>query len=170
MDLIKIRIIGACGSGKSYIAKLLSEKYDINYYELDNLVWDRSADQLRYPIEIRDSKLVEILRKESWIVEGVHYKWGQESFEKADYIFILKPNRMVRDSRVIRRFILTRMGIEQWNYKQSIKNLYEMLFIWNRGYDKDAIHRIMELTNKYAAKRIIIKDNQEILRFLQEIR
>lgn len=170
MDLIKIRIIGACGSGKSYIAKLLSEKYDINYYELDNLVWDRSADQLRYPIEIRDSKLVEILRKESWIVEGVHYKWGQESFEKADYIFILKPNRMVRDSRVIRRFILTRMGIEQWNYKQSIKNLYEMLFIWNRGYDKDAIHRIMELTNKYAAKRIIIKDNQEILRYLQEIR
>ncbi|SDO79027.1 hypothetical protein SAMN04487897_12260 [Paenibacillus sp. yr247] len=48
---------------------------------------------------------------------------------KADFIFIIKPNKLVRDFRVTWRFIKTRMGIEEWNYKQSLKNLYQMLFI-----------------------------------------
>ncbi|WP_438349986.1 hypothetical protein ACP8HI_04775 [Paenibacillus sp. FA6] len=165
---IKIRIIGACGSGKSYIAKELSNKYGVNYYELDNLVWDRSAENLRYPIEVRDSMLDEILHKESWILEGVHYKWGQESFGEADLIFFLQPNRLFRDLRVIQRFIKTRVGLEQWNYKQSLKNLYQMLFIWNREYDQEGICQILEITNKFEVKRIIVKKNQEIFKHIEE--
>lgn len=165
---IKVRIIGPCGSGKSYIAKALSKKYEIDYYELDNLVWDRSADNLRYPVEVRDAKLFEILNKESWIVEGAHYKWGQESFKKADIIFIINPNKYIRDLRVIRRFIKTRIGIEQWNYKQSLKNLYQMIFVWNRGYDNDGINQIIQLTNEYSHKRIFIKNNEDILKYTQQ--
>ncbi|MCR8656686.1 hypothetical protein [Paenibacillus endoradicis] len=165
---IKIRIIGACGSGKSFIAKVLSKKYGINYYELDNLVWDKSAVNVRYPIEIRDSKLCEIINKESWIVEGVHYKWGHDSFKNADLIFIIKPNKFIRDFRVIYRFIKTRLGIEQWNYKQSLKNLFQMLFIWNRGYDKEGIYTILELTSSFSYKRVIVKNNQEILKHIEE--
>ena len=33
-----------------------------------------------------------ILSKESWIIEGVYYSWLQDSFIKADVVFILKPN------------------------------------------------------------------------------
>lgn len=165
---IKIRIIGACGSGKSFIAKELSKKYNIAYFELDNLVWDRSAENLRFPVEVRDSKLAEILDMESWIVEGAHYKWGTESFEKADIILILKPNKLIRDYRVVRRFFRTRVGLEKWNYKQSYKNLYQMIFEWNRGYDREGISRIFELTDEFADKRIIIKNNQEIEVHIEE--
>ncbi|WP_019639172.1 AAA family ATPase [Paenibacillus fonticola] len=165
---IKIRIIGACGSGKSYIAKELSKNYGINYYELDNLVWDRSAENLRYPIEVRDSMLDAIIHKESWIVEGAHYKWGQESFRKADLIFILQPNRFIRDLRVIQRFIKTRIGLEEWNYKQSVKNLYQMLFIWNRSYDREGMNQVLEITDEFAEKRIIIKNNQEIIKRIEK--
>ncbi|WHY20462.1 hypothetical protein QNH28_05535 [Paenibacillus sp. G2S3] len=83
---------------KIRIARELSKKYGVDYYEIDNLVWDRSGENLRYSIEARDAQLEEILDQPSWILEGVHYKWGQESFEKADLIVILRPNRVFRDS------------------------------------------------------------------------
>ncbi|HBS46146.1 MAG TPA: hypothetical protein DEA91_19770 [Paenibacillus sp.] len=165
---MKIRIIGACGSGKSYIARELSKKYGVDYYQTDNLVWDRSAQNLRYSAEARDAQLEEILGKPSWILEGAHYKWGHESFEKADLIIILKPNKVVRDLRVFTRFIKTRLGFEQANYKQSFKNLYVMIFEWNRGYDQEAIHKIIELTNTLSDKRVIVKNKQELETIIEE--
>ncbi|ULO06534.1 AAA family ATPase [Paenibacillus sp. 19GGS1-52] len=164
---MRIRIIGACGSGKSTLAKELSQKYGVSCYELDNLVWDRSAENLRFPIEVRDSKLAEILNREAWIVEGVHYKWGEESFARADLILILTPNKLVRDYRVVKRFIRTRMGMEQWNYKQSWHNLYQMIFEWNRGYDREAIPRIMEMTAELAEKRKMIKNTKAVETHIQ---
>jgi hypothetical protein len=45
-----------------------------------------------------------VVNTESWIIEGVHHKWGQESFKKAELIFIIQPNKLLRDYRVIKRF------------------------------------------------------------------
>lgn len=167
---MKILIIGPCGSGKSYIARQLSQKYGIPYYELDNLVWDRSEESLKYPVEVRDSMLDDIVKEDSWIVEGVHYKWGHMSFERADYIFVLKPNRLARELRVIGRFVKTRLGIEQWNYKQSVRNLYQMIFEWNRGYDREAMPKVLELTDAFKGKRVIVKRNEQILEYLERHR
>lgn len=165
----KIRIIGACGSGKSHLARELSRKYELECYETDNLVWDRNAENLRYPVEVREAKLAEILDQPSWILEGAHYKWGEESFRRADLIIILTPNKLLRDCRVITRFIKTRMGFEQANYRQSFKNLFEMIFVWNRGYDQEGIHRILEMTDRLSHKRVIVKNNKELkLTFQQE--
>ena len=36
----KIYIIGPVGSGKTTLAKSLSKKYNIDYYELDKVVFD----------------------------------------------------------------------------------------------------------------------------------
>jgi adenylate kinase family enzyme len=163
---LKIRIIGSCGSGKSFIAKQLSQKYGIPYYELDNIVWDRSEDALKYPEEVRDAKLGEVLNGASWIVEGVHYKWGQDTFKEADFIFVLRPNRLARDSRVIWRFLKVRFGLETWNYKQTFRNLLQMIFEWNRGYDREGIQQVLNLTDVHAEKRFIVKRNQEILKIL----
>jgi adenylate kinase family enzyme len=165
---IKIRIIGPCGSGKSYIARELSQRYGINCFELDNLVWNRNADNLKNPVHVRDSMLNEILKQESWIIEGVHYKWGVESFRRSDVIFVIRPHKLVGQYRVIRRFIRTRLGLEQWNYKQSLKNLWIMLFDWNKGFYKHGFKNIMDLTAEFAEKRITIRDNKEILKYVQE--
>lgn len=141
----------------------MSKKYGITHCELDNLVWDRSQPYQKYPTEIRDSKLNEIIHKESWIIEGVHHKWGQESFEHADKIYIICPNKFRRDYRVIKRFIRTQLGLEKWNYKQTYKNLYQMLFVWNRTFNQENLSDIMDITEKYAGKRIVVTDNKQIL-------
>ncbi|GGO01106.1 DNA topology modulation protein FlaR [Saccharibacillus kuerlensis] len=127
-------------------------------------MWDRSHPNRRYPTKIRDSKLNEILHRESWIIEGVHHKWGHESFKRADLIYIIKPNKIQRDYRVIRRFIRTRLGLEQSNYRQTYKDLYQMLFVWNREFDKDSIKEIIEMTGVYSEKRIIVRTNKQLLK------
>ncbi|WP_238652409.1 hypothetical protein [Paenibacillus piscarius] len=161
---IRIRIIGGCGSGKTYIAKLLAGTYGIPYYETDNFVWDRSGDNIRNTPETRDAQLARTVASESWIIEGVHHKWGMESFREADLIFLILPNAYIQDARVIRRFVRTRLGLEQGNYKQTFKGLRKMLFEWNRGFRKESIPEILELTEPYRAKRIIVRHNREILR------
>ncbi|WP_047171579.1 hypothetical protein [Paenibacillus graminis] len=160
---IRIRIIGGCGSGKSYTARQLSRHYGVPCFETDNFVWDRSAPSRRNTPEDRDAQFAETVAMDSWIIEGVHYKWGSESFRQADYIVLIRPNRVVQDWRVVRRFVKTRLGLEQGNYKQTFRNLYEMLFKYNRDYERVDLPRIMTLTEEYRHKRIIVKNNQEIL-------
>lgn len=165
---IRIRIIGGCGSGKSFIARELSERYGIPYYETDNFVWERGpADSRRSP-EARDACLLEAVARQEWIIEGVHYKWGIESFRAADLIFVITPNKYVRDLRVVQRFIKTNLGLEQRNYRQSLQNLYVMLFEWNRSFDREGLPMILELTEEFAAKRIVVTNNRDILTYVCE--
>jgi len=72
----RIHIIGEVGSGKTYLARELSGMLSIPYHQLDNVVWKRTAEQdIRNSPEVRDEILHRILDSESWIIEGVHYKW-----------------------------------------------------------------------------------------------
>lgn len=165
---MKIRIAGACGSGKSYLARELSRQLRVPYYETDNWVWDRRRENTRFSVQERDAQLEAAVGEPSWIIEGVHYKWGQESFAQADLILLLDPGKFVRDCRVVRRFIRTRFGLEQANYKQSFKNLRTMLFEWNRDYDKTAFPDILELTAGYAARTMVIKNARQGLERARE--
>lgn len=131
------------------------------------MVWDRSAENLRFPIENRDSNLKKIVNTEEWIIEGVHYRWGQESYKEADLIFIIQPNRVLKDYRVIKRFIKSRLGIELWNYKQTLKDLFQMLFIRNKDFDKKKLKDILVLTEIYAEKRFVVQNNKEVLKYVQ---
>lgn len=130
------------------------------------MIWDRSAENLKYPEEIRNNTFQETIRKESWIIEGVQFRdWTMESFIRSDMIFILNPNVYIRDYRIIKRFIKSRTGIEPWNYKQSISNLMKMIVQWNHGYQ---VEELLELTNEFQNKRYIVKNRQETLKIIQE--
>jgi adenylate kinase family enzyme len=165
MKNIKIRIIGSCGSGKSYLAKEISKILGITNYELDNMIWDRSGENLRFPEDIRDTEFNRIVSSESWIIEGVQYNWTNESFRKADFIYILNPNVYLKDYRIIRRFFRSRIGIEQWNYKRSFKNLIKMLIKWNHGYN---LKEVLDITNQYTYKRFEMKTARDVIKHVQD--
>lgn len=138
---------------------------EVPYYELDNMIWDRSVENRRFPQEIRDAELHRIVSLESWIIEGVQFEWTSESFEEADLIYILNPSVYLRDYRIIRRFVRSRTGIERWNYKQSVKNLMKMLIEWNHGYN---LEEVLEITKPYSGKRFEVTSTKEVLRHVQE--
>ena len=63
---MKLDIIGSVASGKTTLARELSEDYHIPYYEKDNIVWERTAngDKKRDEKE-RNQKFQEIIAGEN---------------------------------------------------------------------------------------------------------
>ena len=111
---MKIHIIGCSGMGKTYLAKKLSNKYNIPHYDLDNIYWDNSSEKygLKTEFEKRDNLLQNILEKDAWIVEGIYYKWLEQSFKDADIIYILDLPKYIYKFRIIKRFIKRKLKLE----------------------------------------------------------
>lgn len=112
---MKIFIIGGPGSGKTTLAKRLSERYGIPRCNLDDLFWDNTAAAYgtkRNPAE-RDALLDQVLSREDWIVEGVYYAWCGRCFREADRICFLNVPRRVYRRRIIKRFVRRKLGIKK---------------------------------------------------------
>ena len=55
---MKIHIIGCSGCGETYLAKQLSEKYNIPNFDLDDIFWDNAVG---YSVKIPPEKRAELL-------------------------------------------------------------------------------------------------------------
>jgi adenylate kinase family enzyme len=164
----KLHIIGSVGSGKTTLARNLSTKLNVALYELDNVVWQRfESGDLRRSDEERDEYLRDILKLEAWIIEGVHHKWVQPSFEKADLIIFLDTPYFKRTIRIIKRFILQKLGVEKANYKPTIK-MFKQMFAWNYLFEKESKPEVIKILTKYSEKVIVLKDNDDIGCILKE--
>lgn len=72
---MKIHIIGCSGSGKTFLAKKLSDKYHIPHFDLDDIQWDNNANfyGVKRPLEKKIEMLQKVCTNKDWIIEGVYY-------------------------------------------------------------------------------------------------
>lgn len=161
----KIHIIGSVASGKTTLAKDLSIKLQIPYYELDNVVWIRKEDgDLRRTEEEREKYLYSIVQTDSWIIEGVHNEeWVSNSFQKADIIIFLDINYSIRTFRIIKRFIKQRLGLEKAHYQPTFKIFFKM-FQWNKHFEVVGKPQFLEKYEKHQEKVFIVKDKKLVNR------
>ena len=159
---MKIHIIGCSGTGKTYLARKLSEKYNIQHFDLDDIQWDNSADGygLKMPVNKREELLKRILSQESWIIEGVYYAWVTESFQRADVIYVLDIPSYIYKYRIIMRFIKRKLRIEKGK-KETFKSLYNLLK-WTNKYQNNNLKEIKKILEQYASKVVWISDSREI--------
>lgn len=160
MQLKKIHIIGAPGSGKSYIANLISNQTNIKNYNLDDIFWDNSVRTfgIKADVKKRDMNLHKILLNDSWIIEGVYYGWLSESFDKADIIIVLKTNLSVRNWRILKRFFKRKIGLIPCKKKETLKELIKLIK-WNHAYDKKNMVEAEQMIDQFPSKKIVIIDN-----------
>jgi len=158
----KVHIIGGPGSGKSYLANRLSVSLGVSSYDLDDLFWDNTAKSygIRAEPETRDRKLHEILQCSGWIIEGVYHQWLDDSFRNAEAIVVLKPNVWLRDWRILKRFIVRKLGLSQGK-RETFKGLVELLR-WNHGYDSDNLTRARSVLEPYRDKMIECRRASEV--------
>ena len=163
---MKIHIIGCSGTGKTYLARKLSKKYNIQHYDLDDIQWDNSADGygLKMPVNKREELLKRILSQESWIIEGVYYAWVTESFQRADVIYVLDIPSYIYKYRIIMRFIKRKLGIEKGK-KETFKSVYNLLK-WTNKYQNNNLKEIKKILEQYASKVVWISDGREIDRII----
>ena len=159
---MKIHIIGCSGTGKTYLATSLAKKYNIPHFDLDDLQWDKNAATygVKNPVEKRNSLLQQLLQRESWIIEGVYYAWVQESFEKADVIYVLDIPKYIYKSRIIVRFIKRKLRLEQGK-KETIRSLCNLLK-WTNTFQNKNLKEIKEILENYKDKVVWITSTQEV--------
>lgn len=159
----KIHIIGSVGSGKTTLAKRLAGELNYPYFELDQLVWNRNCknNDIRNTPEESGVLLNSLISAETWIVEGAHIdEWTFKSFEESEVIIFLDISYYVRVYRIIKRYIKQKLGMENSNYKPTIKILIKM-FKWNQMFEDNKKLNLNRLKN-YKDKLFIIKNNKEL--------
>ncbi len=164
---MKIHIIGCSGTGKTYLAKKLSNKYNIPRYDLDNIYWDNSSEkyETKTEFEKRDKLLQKILEKDSWIIEGIYYKWLEQSFKNADIIYVLDLPKYIYKFRIIKRFIKRKLRLEAGK-KENLKSLLNLLK-WTDKFQNENMKEIIKILEKYKEKVHFIKSKKEIDKILE---
>ena len=167
-NILKLDIIGSVASGKSTLARELSEKYQIPFYEKDNIVWERTPNgDKKRTSEERDRIFKEIIEGENWIVEGSPRECLNESFAYSDYIILLDINTCTRLFRVIRRWVRQRIGKEKYNSKPTLKFLYYNI-MWVFEFNKER-KKVIELLSKYGTKFVTIYNAEQAKQFVDKI-
>lgn len=159
----KIHIIGSVGSGKTTLARKLSAKLNVPFFELDNVVWKRrnSGDIMRSERE-RENYLNTLIESDAWIIEGVHNEeWVSNSFHNADMIIFLDTRYTVRSYRILMRFILQKIGLEKSNYTPTLKIFFKM-FKWNRRFEEDGKPNFFEKYGMYCNKTIVVTNKKQL--------
>lgn len=164
---MKIHIIGCSGSGKTYLAKALSEKYNIPHFDLDDIQWDNNVDDygVKMPVEKRTELLNNILENENWIIEGVYYAWVGKCFEDADKIYVLDIPKRIYTYRIIKRTIKRKLGLEKGK-RETFKSVCNLLK-WTGTFQNQSMVEIRKILTKYPSKTVWLKSKRDVENILK---
>lgn len=100
----KILISGIVASGKTTLAKRLSEAMNIPWYELDSIVYHQTAtERYKRTAEEQIEVINHIDRSGTWIMEGTDRKSYRCLFDMADTVIFLDPPLWKRRIRILTR-------------------------------------------------------------------
>ena len=158
----KIYIIGPVGSGKTTLSELLSKKYKIKKYELDKIVWDDDNGNIKRTDEEINNLFNGIINNTSWIIEDVGRKKFINGIKKADITYYIDLPKIIIYKRCISRWIKQKTGKEEYNYKPTLKSLFEMLKWANQDF-KNKNEKIERIINNSKDYKILKKKDIEKL-------
>lgn len=152
----KIYIIGPVGSGKTTLAKALSNKINIPMYELDKVVWDDDNGNIKRSDEEIAKLFNDIIKNKEWIIEDVGRKKFYDGIYNADIVYYINLPNFVIYKRCILRWIKQLLGLEKYNYKPTLNGLFEMLK-WAKSDIKNKNAKINFIKEKSKKYKIIYK-------------
>lgn len=147
---MKIYIVGAPGSGKTTLAKKLSEEKNIPYYELDLIVFNDDDNHKRRSDEEIDKLFDKIIKNDDWIIEDVGRSKFKRAYDLCDEIYYLKFSRVQIIKRIIRRWRNQRKGLESFNYPPTIEQLFDFMKVANSYFKKEKAK--LELLKQYGER------------------
>lgn len=160
---MRIAIMGYAGSGKTFLAKYLSEKVNIPVLHLDEVKytkeWKHIEDERVLPV------LADFLQKESWIVDGNYtYLFQKERLDAADIILLVMLPRISCLLRCIRR----RKARRAEGYTNDT-NLWFIQFVLFEGRSKERRQNYARIMEVYPEKLIVLRSQKEIDLFLSQV-
>lgn len=159
----RIFIFGIAGSGKTTLAKKLSEKLKINHYDLDEIYFKKD-EFIRRTEKNRKKLISKIVKNKNWIVEGAHTgEWVYPILKKADLVIILKTNIIKCKYRTLARYF--KRKFQKYPKKESLSGVLSLIhrFVNKKTFEES----IAELKLGIANPKIIYLDEKQIKEFLK---
>ena len=157
----RVIIIGPGGAGKSYFSKQLAGITNLPLYHLDNIFW--KEDRTHISRDEFDKKLLEILEKEEWIIDGDYSRTYEIRMKYADTIYFLDFPLEVALAGVESRIGKTRDDIP-WR-----EDIFDPEFKqWIMNWYKNTLPVLRKLLEQYKEIKniIVFKTREEIDSFI----
>ena len=116
----KILVIGASGSGKSTFAREIARHLDLTYIPTDPFYWDKDWQQV--PDDVVRARVMEVLQRSEWVMDGNFDDLREEVWAKADCILWLNFPFTIVAWRVILR------NLRWWFTREEIWSGNRMTF------------------------------------------
>lgn len=148
-NINKVIVIGPGGAGKSEMSRKLRDILHLPLYHLDNIFWKEDVTHISR--EEFDVKLLEILKKDKWIIDGDYSRTYEIRMKEAELIIYLDYSLEVCLKGVENRIGKTRGDIP------FIEHEFDPEFReWIINWFKDKRPMVIDLLNKYKNKKEIV--------------
>ncbi|MEK6807958.1 MAG: hypothetical protein AABX75_02920 [Nanoarchaeota archaeon] len=159
-NIHRIYILGGPGSGKTYLANILSKQLKIKSFDLDDIVFE-----IKYTAKRAETERAKILKRihsgKRWIIEGAYTRqWVYDALQKSDIIILLD----FPITTTIYRTILREIHRQQ---KNNLKNFLELLR-YGITYKNSRIKE-RKIIPRFKSKLIIIKNKNQVEKLIQAL-
>ena len=133
---MKLLITGPVASGKTTLSKILSDYYEIERFEIDEIVHDINNNDKKRSLK-EQTKMINKINKDnkSYIIEGVLRKDLDFILNLVDQIIFLDIDKKTISKRIKRRYIKQKLKIEKSSYKPT-KDMLNNMYKWNNNFDE----------------------------------
>lgn len=102
----------------------------------------------------------EINKQDDWIIEGTLRKNLYNLLDESSEIVYIDIPLRIRKRRILKRFIMQKLGIQKCNYKPTLEMLKKM-YIWTYEFENTK-KDFDKMLSKYQNKLIILRTLEEI--------
>lgn len=150
-------IVGGVGSGKTTLAKYLSEFFDRPFFSIDSIVYDENNK--KRDVE-EQNKIANKINRENkdYIIEGVLRDNLDFLLNVCDEIIFLDYPTKITLKRIKIRHLKQKLGLEKCDYVPD-KEMYNNMIKWCKEFNRD---KLMNKLSKYSKKLLIIRNDKEL--------
>ena len=150
----RVMVIGCSGAGKSTFALELGRITGIKVTHLDRLNWKAGWKEVSR--DEFDSKLGDVLKEDSWIIDGNYSRTMEKRLEKVQIVFSFRLSTAVCLYGYFTRLIKGKLGKKRIDMTEGCNERFDWDFVkFIAGFQRDNAKRTDKLLEKYPYVKVV---------------